>query len=86
MDLTYTQLIVFALVAFLLNLIIFYQIIRSAVASSNKETNKELLDQLRLCNQLKILELKKKGHSNEEIQKQIDFVFAIKTTKETMPR
>jgi hypothetical protein len=51
----------------ILSLIIFYYIIRGAVSSGTKE----LKDQLRLQNKLKVREMKREGYTNEEIMEDI---------------
>lgn len=54
----------------ILSLVIFYFIIRGAVASGTKEVR----NQLRLQNKLKVREMRKLGYSDEEIMEDIKAV------------
>jgi hypothetical protein len=60
------------LIAFALNLFIFYFIIKGAVAAANKE----MVQKLEILLRFKILELKKQGCSEEEIRAEVDKVYA----------
>lgn len=67
--------ILIAIAASILGLIVLYYIILWAASAASKAGNKELSDLIRLQTQLKILEMKKAGITDAEIQKQIDFVY-----------
>jgi hypothetical protein len=52
--------------------IITYIIIRAAVGSGNFKNTKHLHEQLRISNRLKIIELKKLGVTQDEIDKAVE--------------
>lgn len=70
------ELIVYVLFAAILNLIIFYLIIKAAVSSALDDKFKNLERQLKVANRMKRLELLEKGIDPDKIQKEIATVFS----------
>lgn len=58
--------------------IIFYYVVKAGVTAANKETNQEILRQLKMINQFKVEEMMASGVDKVKIQQAIDRVFAAK--------
>jgi hypothetical protein len=61
-----------ALISLTVYFVIFYSVIKSAVFAANKESNREIMQQLKLLNQFKVEEMKASGMNKEDIQKAIN--------------
>jgi hypothetical protein len=73
-----TELIAAAIVGIIIQAVILYYVVKGAVSDATKRYSAETINQIKLLNRLKIRELQKSGVSNEELQKDIDFVFKAK--------
>lgn len=67
-----SDLLLILVTAFILNVVFFYLIIKVAVGDAVRKDNKTIINQLKINNQLKILELVNKGIHPDEIQQEIN--------------
>ena len=75
LEITQGNFIGIALIALTIYFFIFYNVVKSAVFAANRESNREIMQQLKLLNQFKVEEMKASGVKKEDIQNAIDRVF-----------